>query len=328
MAASPFPAVFVAVSVAELEGTQDDPIGRVAGLAFMDGQIVVADRFQSNLKVFASDGRRLRAIGRPGDGPGEFRRPVSVTLAGDELVVVDDRRASMIFFDRTGTYGRTVALPGLAHGPAVRLGRRSQFAIPFSLRTAGDYGPTALFAVDTTGAIVDTLGRIRPPGNPMEGSALYLRAAASDSVLAWTVNTSNEVHFTSLGTGRTWSARVAAANYRPPQWPERPLGVGDSALQWLRSQTWVAGIHALDAERFIVRFSTGGEGRLGLHSHYYAVVSASGETLAVTEPTDVEIVAAENGRAFGITMDDDGDVSLTTYSLDGVMVGVAPEPGG
>lgn len=90
---------------------------RVAGAyRLSDGRIVVADGGSSTLKVFAADGALERAIGGPGEGPGEFR---SIThfarLPGDSLGVWDIGNGRLTVFTADGVRVRDMrigATPG------------------------------------------------------------------------------------------------------------------------------------------------------------------------------------------------------------------------
>ncbi len=74
-----------------------------------DGTIFVLDQRDRNIKVFDRNGERLRTIGKPGQGPGEFSRPLSVHCIGkDEIVVVDASRR-FEFFNQDGEHVRTLS---------------------------------------------------------------------------------------------------------------------------------------------------------------------------------------------------------------------------
>lgn len=67
-----------------------------------DGSILVADQKPTVIKVFDAQGRFLRAMGREGEGPGEFRSAY-IAVRGDTLVVQDARNARATTFNwRTG----------------------------------------------------------------------------------------------------------------------------------------------------------------------------------------------------------------------------------
>lgn len=62
-----------------------------AATFWKDTAFVVADRGAEGLRVFSLDGTLLRTIGRRGDGPGEFQKPVQLWSHGDSLWVFDER---------------------------------------------------------------------------------------------------------------------------------------------------------------------------------------------------------------------------------------------
>ncbi len=67
---------------------------RISGLALdAEGFLYVSDAQEDRVDVFGRDGRHVAAIGRRGQGPGEFRYPTSLafTSAG-ELLVRDQSR--------------------------------------------------------------------------------------------------------------------------------------------------------------------------------------------------------------------------------------------
>jgi hypothetical protein len=85
------------------ELTPSHPFHHAARLS--DGRWVVPDR--SSLKVFDAEGRFLSAIGRRGDGPGEFRQPRRVCIApGDSIVAIDQNGSRVTVFSSDGALVR------------------------------------------------------------------------------------------------------------------------------------------------------------------------------------------------------------------------------
>ncbi|GEM_PF-3514729 len=74
---------------------------------------LVADWGADVMHLFDSNGSLIRTVGRPGDGPGEFREVRSVTvLPGDTAVVYDHPHRRVEVFGPEGEYVRTVRMPG------------------------------------------------------------------------------------------------------------------------------------------------------------------------------------------------------------------------
>lgn len=69
-----------------------------------DGAILIADRLASNVKVLDSRGGYSHSIGRQGEGPGEFRRIVSLTVINDTTFAVLDRFTRLVYFTRDGRF--------------------------------------------------------------------------------------------------------------------------------------------------------------------------------------------------------------------------------
>ena len=106
-----------------LEITDDDPDGEVVlGNAVHvtrrpDGGLMVSDQGLHSLRLFSSDGRFQRAVGRQGAGPGEFEFIRQALRCGDSLFVEDivTRRVTVHSLD--GTIARTMSTLEFAGGP-------------------------------------------------------------------------------------------------------------------------------------------------------------------------------------------------------------------
>ncbi|MDH4275028.1 MAG: 6-bladed beta-propeller [Gammaproteobacteria bacterium] len=53
------------------------------------GRIYVTDRTDNRLRIFDSAGQLIETVGRNGNGPGEFRLPNDMAIAGDSLYIAD-----------------------------------------------------------------------------------------------------------------------------------------------------------------------------------------------------------------------------------------------
>jgi len=102
--------------------------GRIAATA--DGTIFVADGSTADIKMFGPDGGYLKTIGQEGQGPAEFGRVSSMTIAGDRLVVWDSRNRRFSLWTLAGEHIGEAApesrifmsnVSGLADGTVVGL---------------------------------------------------------------------------------------------------------------------------------------------------------------------------------------------------------------
>lgn len=90
---------------------------RVADVAVgADGAIYVAQAQEKLVRVFDRAGRFVRAFGREGAGPGEFREPERLGWRGDTLWVADSRAARISLFEPPGRFLSSVTFRWQAGG--------------------------------------------------------------------------------------------------------------------------------------------------------------------------------------------------------------------
>ena len=106
----------------------DDALSDVASLLVTPWEEVwVLERLNAQVRVFGFDGTLLRTVGSEGDGPGEFRRPGWLGLAGDTVMVGDARTRRTTFFRADGVHAGE--RPRLTL-PEVPEGLTQQFGMP------------------------------------------------------------------------------------------------------------------------------------------------------------------------------------------------------
>lgn len=91
--------VFVEESRVEFDTIPAATLGRIRDVLVLEDQILVADQMSDRVVAFSLDGSFLGAVGRDGDGPGEFRNPVSLLRANDGTVLVSDVSARITRVD-------------------------------------------------------------------------------------------------------------------------------------------------------------------------------------------------------------------------------------
>lgn len=77
-----------------------------------DGRIITVHRDEAVVRIFAADGRLARVVGRRGDGPGEFRRPVLAGYVLDTIWVHDATRRRYVRVRADGELTDLLASPG------------------------------------------------------------------------------------------------------------------------------------------------------------------------------------------------------------------------
>jgi hypothetical protein len=174
-------------------GHRDDPdlgFTRIGPMALdRDGNVYVWDIQSYHLRVYGPDGRRLRTIGRRGEGPGEFRNIGSVGVKGDTVWTVTDGggscRVMISLFKRDGTFLTSAQSAG---SRVLLSGGTTTVSRPMTMRADGSFiggeptcftgsanappggpGPRDTVRVprvlfDMKGNVTDTLGwHLRPP---------------------------------------------------------------------------------------------------------------------------------------------------------------------
>lgn len=99
--------------VGSFGGEDWEQFGDIASLGFDGaGNLYLLERQAARVTVVAPDGSYLRAFGRDGEGPGEFRNPsrLAVTPNGD-VAVFESIRSAFHIFDRDGNVRGTARIP-------------------------------------------------------------------------------------------------------------------------------------------------------------------------------------------------------------------------
>ncbi|HEX9728274.1 MAG TPA: 6-bladed beta-propeller [Gemmatimonadales bacterium] len=137
-------------------------------LRLTDGRIVVANGGTNQVRFYEHDGTFVGAVGREGEGPGEFRGLEHVfPYRGDSILVSDFRLARLSVFDSDGRFGRSVTTQTTQAAPFVRVvGVFEDYTL---LGTGGiDVGnappsglrryPIRLYHLDSAAVPLDSLG--------------------------------------------------------------------------------------------------------------------------------------------------------------------------
>jgi hypothetical protein len=99
------------VRIGGASGEGPTELAQVLGVARMaDGKIVIADGGSTELRVFSPTGEFIRAIGRKGQGPGEFDG-IQFMLRSADTLVVHDRTSRLQIYRPDGTLLRSWGRP-------------------------------------------------------------------------------------------------------------------------------------------------------------------------------------------------------------------------
>lgn len=152
------------VEIARLESSDDTtgPIVSPERVALDGGgRLLVVERGPVAVRLLELDGTLIRAIGREGEGPGEYAAPIPKAV-GSYIVVDDPRLARLTVFDTSGTVVKTFPAP-CCHYAAVfsdNSGRVYVRTSPGADSTASD----AMVWIDSRSGASDTvvLPRVGP----------------------------------------------------------------------------------------------------------------------------------------------------------------------
>lgn len=116
IAVSPEPALVVGT----LDGPADQQLDRVADATILpDGSLAILNAGPARVQLYGRGGSYRAALGRRGDGPGEFRSPRWLSVRSDTLMVFDPLQESgrLSLFSLEGTFigSERVTVQGLSY---------------------------------------------------------------------------------------------------------------------------------------------------------------------------------------------------------------------
>jgi len=229
--------------VGSIDGDDWEQFGDVRSVGFdAEGRLYVFDAQASHVIVVDADGRFVREIGEPGEGPGELRQPAAFAVMRDGTVVFADmgHRAYSIF-DADGSFQRLVSFGG--GGDVVRIGE-----IVADPRGGGVLSGGATMIAMTR---VADGGKVEMPDErPIERIGLAGESEATDTVVrAWFPPRADESPQSMSAGGMT--VRVAIPQ---PRAFEPPLAFGplpDGGVAYTDSSGYA--VKVVDAGGVLVR---------------------------------------------------------------------------
>lgn len=256
-----FADVFQRIDSVVLEQPFDFPLVNLVGLDVSSRGFVVADVGEARVSVFGLDGRLRTAIGRRGDGPGEFRFPRAPHFdVHGRIHVADALQQRISVFSDEGELLREVSTP-------------SGFLIQDMDLTRTGYilaGQPPLIPGDAVLVAIDSLGRIewkaldivnqRPAGEKDSPRWQTLRSHAvaliGDTALVthtlfdslWAVPVARE--------GAPTARAITVEGYEAPRMPDQDPTSPSEITEWATQQMRAATVEG-DGELVIVPFTKG-----------------------------------------------------------------------
>lgn len=333
-------------------GTTDGPpmtqLFRVEdALRLPDGRIVVLNRGTREVRFFDATGSFMSSLGRDGEGPGEFRDPIEISLLTPDSLVVWDwelNRVSVLTVD--GVFVRAFNLQPTAPNPTGRIDiadhGRTVVIASHEVRIPNDSGlmPQRLLLLryDVEGVLQDTVAILpygsmgvidsesRMAGGPLfdarasfaiDGTNLYLADGSEPEVRI--LNGSLEL--------------VRIVRWTPPDRTvtpedvdrykrERLEGLSGSALQLLRKR--YEAVPVSDQFPAVSSILVGSDGNTWVRRFqrpfsgvqtWWRFDSHDAFSCAVDLPVQLDVVQFDGGVVIAIAEDDLGTESVVTFRL-------------
>jgi hypothetical protein len=136
----------------------------MSALRLGDRRILVAERTTGELRFFGPEGAFLAAVGRRGDGPGEFGNiATALPYRGDSILVCDSRARRITVLDRTGRLGRVQSVQSPDPPGGVRTqGTGSTIVVPVPGGSQGTFADGRLVHTATASVALDLGDFYRP----------------------------------------------------------------------------------------------------------------------------------------------------------------------
>jgi len=97
------------LTIGEAEGSEEYMFSQIRSMVVDDaGRIYVLDWKEIHVKVFDHNGTYIRTIGKKGQGPGEFITPLSISITGQNELVVEDFNSRLAFFSLEGKFKKNL----------------------------------------------------------------------------------------------------------------------------------------------------------------------------------------------------------------------------
>ena len=315
-----FDSLFRRVDSVMLVTPDEEAIGRASGVVVLSSAIILSDVTRGNLKVFSKQGHLLRTIGKPGDGPGEFRMPMGVVQDGQgRLIVLDLKRSVLSTRDTSGTLLQERVMAGAWDGLAALPGSDHVLLIGGRPRKGKEQGTggeqMALHDIDPAGKISTSYHAFKWPLDPLQSSFSHYFAAAVGEHLVTGAHTTNRVYFVNRHTGKETSALIGGPWYRTPNWSKRPAAKGgvQQVGLWAKQQILLTRLFGIDGGRYLAQFRSYTAD--GEDQYHYVLADTAGVSLVSTLPTRLRILLVDGETAYGIVTTAAGDAAFETFRL-------------
>jgi hypothetical protein len=278
------------------------------------GGFFIADASEGVVHHYNRDGSFVGAIGRRGDGPGEFRTPAYPSIGPDgRLYVTDLARGHVAVFSSDQRFLRFVAFPTVSRIDQVAIDPNGRFWILGNSRDRLD--DRVLTLADSSGKAIASflpIARMLPEGSTdslLWASSRRPSLAIGDS-LVFVVNSIADSLWAISMTDLTVSSRwLGHPLYRSPVAPRSPIRSRLEHRKWLESNLLVANV-AATKDAALVGYSR------GLYFENDFTMASVVYPDRVTHMDSVPPVLGASGQDFVVLRSDDtGRFIITRFTV-------------
>lgn len=310
------------VDTIRLEEPDGHPITGIDDVAILsDSRLVVVDSKAAQVRLHNATGRFRAIVGGPGEGPGEFRRPLAATALPSGGFLVAGASPDISEFDATGGFVRDLPIPGLG---AVELESLPTGEVVF----ASSDGNTARYYIADT--------------DDWRPSFVHARDSVFSTNEEWRVAVRD--YATAQGDGLLIAASLAYPLTRvdlrgrtrtdfgtePESWiqatrPEPSPAVMQRLPGWLRSFTFVSGLETVSDDWIVVqhaRFLESPDDRLATlfawSPYAFDVYTMAGERILEDVVLPGRLLGTRDSLLYMLTSEPPADwvVAVTTPVLE------------
>lgn len=291
---------------------QDSSKGAPAPLAgFTAGsRLVLLYGKSPSVRIFdASTGTLEVATGKPGDSPGDYRKPNGIApWSNGGFVVYDDGRRRLTFRDSLGVLRSEVTVPegsfsGLISEPL--LGHITLAGTVYYAK--GETRSSYLHQLDSLGHLVRSFGQRESDMSLWKTAFSTPFAQQLGDQIAFGSMGSNVLTYYNGRTGTTHAFDVATGWYERPVYPsDRMLTRGaskqsasDQVRKFAIQHRMMSGVFLLNNGRVLARFQ--GFDHAMHRFFYYALVDRAGHTRSITLPTRAHVLATRGDSVYWVS---------------------------
>lgn len=191
----------------------EDVIGMIWNLKIVDNMFLVIDLVHSRrCYLFTDNGKLIRKIGRPGQGPGEYIFPRAGCVSGDRIFIAGAYRINI--YKRNGDLIETKKMPFKGICNVLHEGRKgSVFALSYNRYNKKNH---SIYHLDKNGDIIDTFSPIAGIPDVFDTFAPQTGLCVDNTAIFQFFNFKEEISVFDYSGNRIRSIKLSSPFYTKP----------------------------------------------------------------------------------------------------------------